>query len=194
MPPVDGWLAAGRVGRPHGLDGSFHVTRPRPGLLALGTRVRVGGGGGQPAEVVRRAGTDDRPIVRLAGVDGREAAEALRGAELWVARAAAPALGEDEWYAEDLAGLRVVDGTRAVGVVARLVPLPSCEALEVVRGEGAEPLLVPLVRDCVRGVDVAGGVVDVDLAYLGDTLPGDLAAGGASAAGGDPAARATRSG
>ncbi len=27
------WLPAGRIGRPHGLDGSFHVTRPRPGLL-----------------------------------------------------------------------------------------------------------------------------------------------------------------
>ena len=35
------WLAAGRVGRPHGLDGSFHVTRPRGALLALGTVVKA---------------------------------------------------------------------------------------------------------------------------------------------------------
>jgi 16S rRNA processing protein RimM len=168
------WLQGGRVGRPHGLDGSFHVTRPRAALLPLGAVVRVAG---REAEIVRRAGTAERPILRLAGVDGREAAERLRGEDLLVARGAAPALGEDEWYAEDLVGLRVVDGEREVGTVARLVGLPSCEALEVVRhprGAGGPPVLVPLLRDCVRSVDVAGGVVDVDLRYLGDTLPQDL--------------------
>jgi 16S rRNA processing protein RimM len=93
------WLAAGRVGRPHGLDGSFHVTRPRGGLLLLGGTVRVDG---SDLEIVRRAGTDERPILRLAGRDGRAAAEALRGEELLVARDRAPALDADEWYAEDL--------------------------------------------------------------------------------------------
>ena len=87
------WLAGGMVGRPHGLDGSFHVLAPRPALLALGATVRVGG---REREIVRRAGTDERPILRLAGVDDREAAEALRGAELLVPRATAPPLEEDE--------------------------------------------------------------------------------------------------
>ena len=161
------WLAAGRVGRPHGLDGSFHVTRPRGTLLALGTTVRVGDG---EAEIVRRAGTDERPILRLAGHDGREAAEALRGLDLRVHRASAPELEEDEWYAEDLEGCRVVDGAVEVGHVRRMVALPSCEALEVQRDD-APDLLVPLVRDAVRSVDVATGVVDVDLAFLGEQEP-----------------------
>ena len=173
-PPSSDWLVAGRVGRPHGLDGSFHVTRPRPALLPLGGEVRVGD---RSAEIVRRAGTEDRPILRLGGFEGREAAEGLRGRELLVARAAAPPLEEDEWYAEDLVGLRVVDGGREVGTVARLVPLPSVEALEVERPGGGEALLVPLVRDCVREVDLDRRVVDVDLAFLGDTLPDDLASG-----------------
>ena len=156
------WLAAGRVGRAHGLDGSFHVTRPRGALLALGATVRVGGA---EAEIVRRAGTEERPILRLAGHEDRAAAEALRGSDLLVHREAAPPLGEDEWYAEDLAGCRVVDGELAVGRVRRLLVLPSCEALEVERADGND-LLVPLVRDAVRSVDVADGVVDVDLAFL----------------------------
>jgi 16S rRNA processing protein RimM len=156
------WLAAGRVGRPHGLDGSFHVTRPRGALLALGAVVRVGDA---EAEIVRRAGTDERPILRLAGHEDRAAAEALRGSDLLVDRGAAPALGEDEWYAEDLEGCRVVDGSVEVGRVRRLLALPSCEALEVER-EGRGDLIVPLVRDAVRSVDVADGVVDVDLAFL----------------------------
>ena len=156
------WLSAGRVGRPHGLDGSFHVTRPRGALLALGATVRVGD---EEAEIVRRAGTDARPILRLAGYEDRGAAEALRGRDLLVHRTAAPVLGEEEWYAEDLEGCRVVDGEVVVGRVRRLLALPSCEALEVERDGGSE-LLVPLVRDAVRSVDVAVGVVDVDLRFL----------------------------
>jgi 16S rRNA processing protein RimM len=163
------WLTGGRVGRPHGLDGSFHVTLPRPALLVPGATVRVGD---RDTEIVRRAGTDERPIVRLAGFEGRDAAEALRGTDLLVPRAAAPPLEEDEWWASDLVGCRVVDGEREIGAVARLVALPSCEALEV-RGAGTE-FLVPLVRDAVRSVDVPAKRIDVDLACLGDTAPAAL--------------------
>ena len=158
------WLSGGRVGRPHGLDGSFHVTRPRPALLALDAEVRVAG---TVARIVRRAGTDERPIVRLSGFEGREAAERLRGQELLVAREAAPPLEEDEWWAEDLEGCRVTDGPVAVGVVRRLMARPSCEVLEVAR-EGAPALLVPLVRDAVRAVDIDARRIDVDLAFLGE--------------------------
>ena len=162
--PVPEWLVAGRIGRPHGLDGSFHVTRVRPQLLGLGDVVRVGE---REAEIERLAGTEDRPIVRLTLAATREAIEALRGEELLVPRAVAPPLEEDEWYASDLQGLRVVDGATEIGVVSRLVPLPSCEALEVARADGRE-LLVPLVRDAVRSVDLEAGNVDVDLEFLGE--------------------------
>jgi len=165
-PSSEEWLAGGRVGRPHGLDGSFHVVDARAALLEPGMTVRVAG---REAEVVRRAGTDERPIVRLAGFDGRDAAEGLRGLELLVPRSVVPPLEDDEWWAEDLEGCRVVDGERELGRVARLVPLPSCEALEVTGG--GEDFLVPLVRDAVRSVDIERKVVDVDVAFLGDTAP-----------------------
>jgi 16S rRNA processing protein RimM len=109
---------------------------------------------------VRRSGTDAKPLLRLEGVGSRAAAEALKGEPILVARELAPPLEEDEWWAEDLVGLRVVDGTREVGVVERVLSLPSCDVLEV--GE----LLIPLVSDAVRDVDVSAGVVDVDLAFL----------------------------
>ena len=172
MTGAQDWLAGGRVGRPHGLDGSFHVLEPRAALLELGATVRVGD---RETEIVRRAGTDDRPIVRLDGVDTREAAGALRGVELLVPRSAAPPLEDDEWWAEDLVGCRVVDGARELGRVERLMPLPSCEALEVAAGD--ETFLVPLVRDAVRSVDVAAKLIDVDVAFLGDTAPESARAG-----------------
>ncbi len=71
------------MGRAHGLDGSFHVTSPRPRLLTLGMPTDLG-------EIVRRVGTDERPVIRLQGLETREAAEALHGQPLQVALKDAP--------------------------------------------------------------------------------------------------------
>jgi 16S rRNA processing protein RimM len=84
-----------------------------------------------------------------------------------VARSEAPELGPDEWWAEDLVGCTVHDGERLVGTVRRLVELPSCEVLEVERAAGSE-LLVPLVSDAVREVDLERRAIDVDLRFLGE--------------------------
>jgi 16S rRNA processing protein RimM len=157
-------LEAGRVGRPHGLDGSFHVTRPDARLLEGRGELLLDG---RPVEVERRAGTSGRPILRLAGHATREAAEALRGAQLSVPADQAPALEEGEYWAHELEGCAVVDGDRAVGEVRRMLPLPSCEALEVARAEGGE-LLIPMVRDAVRSIDVRARRIDVDLSFLGE--------------------------
>jgi 16S rRNA processing protein RimM len=155
-------IAAGRVGRPHGLDGSFHVTRAVGDMLAEGTPVEVAG---RSLRVERRAGTAERPIVRLEGCARREDAEALRGETLRVADELAPPLADDEYAAEELEGCAVVDGDREVGFVSRLVVLPSCEALEVQRADGAE-LLVPMVRDAIRAIDRDGRRIDVDMGFV----------------------------
>jgi 16S rRNA processing protein RimM len=120
---------------------------------------------GRPARIERRAGTDARPILRLEGHGSREAADALRGEPLLVPASALPELGEDEWWAHELEGCRVTDGEREIGVVRRMRALPSCEVLEVDRTGGGE-LLVPLVSDAVRDVDVPGRRIDVDMAFI----------------------------
>jgi 16S rRNA processing protein RimM len=165
VPP--GWLHAGTVGRPHGLDGSFHVVAANPLLLVLGAAVRISTSA-EDRLVTRRAGTEARPILRLEGYDDRTAAQTLSGADLLVERAAAPQLEEDEWWAEDLEGCAVIDAGRPVGVVRRLLALPSCEVLEVEREAAGGELLVPLVSDAVRSVDLERREIDVDLAFLGE--------------------------
>lgn len=157
-------LHAGRVGRPHGLDGSFHVTQPRAALLDLGRVVILAG---RPEEIVRRSGTDARPIVRLEGFTTREQVEAARGTDLLVPQDEAPELEEDEWWPEELEGCTVHDGEREVGEVRALLALPSCEVLAVRRPRGGE-LLVPLIRDAVRAVDVEARRIEIDLAFLGE--------------------------
>jgi 16S rRNA processing protein RimM len=161
-------LGAGRVARPHGLDGSFYVTGARPRLLSLGTVVMVAG---REAAIVRRAGTEQRPIIRLDGVEDRAAAEELRGLELSVQAAQAPALSEGEWWAHELQECEVFDGERRLGAVTRLIELPSCEALEVELGHGEEPLLVPMVKEAIIRVEVKSRRIEVDAEFLGLQQP-----------------------
>lgn len=145
-------VSAGRVGRAHGLDGSFYMDAAAR-ELAEGAEVEVAG---VPRRVERVAGTAQRPLLRLAGVDAREAAAELRGAELLV-EDDAPA--EDELLVDDLVGCRVLE----MGVVVRVIQAPSCDVLELDDGR-----LVPLVSDAIRRVDVQAREVEVDLRFLGE--------------------------
>lgn len=156
-------LGAGRVGRAHGLDGSFHVLEPNPALLTPGQRLLLAS---SEVVLVDRKGTAERPIVRVDGLGDRAAAELVRGERLLVHRNDAPALGEDEWWAEDLEGCEVRSGARQVGTVTSLMMLPSCEAIEVERSDGSR-LLVPLVSDAVLAVDVERREIEIDLRFLG---------------------------
>jgi 16S rRNA processing protein RimM len=157
-------MVVGRVGRPHGLDGSFYITRPRARFLSMGIAVEIAGS--QSAPIVRLAGTAQRPIVRLEGVESREGAEALRGSELSVDSRDAPKLEEGEWWSHELEGCEVFDGEELLGRVQRMIELPSCEALEVEPRAGGALFLVPMVKDAVRVVDPAGRRIEVDASFL----------------------------
>ena len=118
---------------------------------------------GRRVALTRRAGTPEKPILKIEGSASREDAEALRGSELCIPQEEAPPLAEGEFWASDLAGCRVTDGDREVGVVERMIALPSCEALQV--GDR----LIPLVRDAIRSIDLDARRIDVDMAFLGQS-------------------------
>lgn len=151
-------IVVGKVGKPHGLDGSFHVIDPMPAALTVGAVVALGEG---EAEVIGRKGTEAAPILRLSVATDRTAVEAIRGAAMTVARTEVPALAADEYWADDLVGCAVVASGRELGTVERMVAYPSCEVLVV----GAH--LIPMVRDAVRSVDTAARRIEVDAAFLG---------------------------
>ena len=140
-------MTAGRVGKPHGLDGSFYVDRPRH-ELPEGVEVMLAG---RAHRIVRRAGTDERPLIRLTDMDDPGG---LRGELLLVE----DELGEEEWLASELVGLRVP----GMGTVVQVVDAPSCSVLELDDGT-----LIPLVSDAVRSVDLEAGEIEVDRDFLG---------------------------
>jgi 16S rRNA processing protein RimM len=140
-------VSAGRVGRAHGRDGSFYVDGANH-PLPLDTAVVVGG---DERRVVRRAGTDRRPLVRLSGIEAREDVVAVSGEPLLVDNT----LDAGEWLAASLVGREVRD----LGRVRRVLDGPSCSLLELEDGT-----LVPFVSDAVVSV---GEVIDVDREFLG---------------------------
>jgi 16S rRNA processing protein RimM len=140
-------VTAGRVGKPHGLDGSFYVEGPRHALpegcsVALQSRSYT---------VERRAGTDQRPLIRLSGLSDPRP---HRGQALLVE----DELGEGEWLAADLAGLSVP----GMGSVARVVDSPSCSVLELEDGT-----LIPFISDAIERVDLEAGQIHVKPEFLG---------------------------
>jgi 16S rRNA processing protein RimM len=140
-------VTAGRVGKPHGLDGSFYVEGARH-ELPEGATVTIED---RTYSLERRAGTDERPLIRLAGVaDARPL-----GGELLLIE---DELAEDEWLASDLAGCRVP----GLGSVVRVVDGPSCSVLELEDGT-----LVPFVSAAVERVDLDAREIHVREGFHG---------------------------
>jgi 16S rRNA processing protein RimM len=105
--------------------------------------------------------------VKLEGVDDRAGVEALRGETISVPREEIGTLAQGEYLVDDLIGCEVVDGTEHVGVVGDVLLMPSADLLEVER-DAAVNLLVPLVADAVRAIDLEARRVDVDTRFLNE--------------------------
>ena len=138
-------MTAGRVGKPHGRDGSFYVEGAAH-ALPVGLTVLLQQ---LPHTVSRRAGTDDRPLICLSDVSEPGA---FRGELLLVDEQ----LGNDEWLASDLLH-SLVPGR---GRVVRVIDGPSCSVLELEDGT-----LVPFVSDAIRSVGPGEILVNED--FLG---------------------------
>ena len=143
--PGGALVRVGRVGRPHGVDGAFVIddASEEPSRFEVGAQLLVDG---ERATVVlsRQVGKGRRAVK----LDRR----AERGAELTVLRDALPSLDSGTYYVADLVGMEVVDDRGArVGFVRDVAPGPANDALELDTG-----VLLPLVEDCVREIDLEG--------------------------------------
>jgi len=135
-------VVVGRVGKPHGLDGSFVVedASDDPRWFEPGTRLCVEA---DEVEVVTAKRAGGRPVIQL---DRRVA----RGTQLEVERTALPPTDEDEYYVFELVGVDVVEeGGRALGKVATVTPGIANDVLELDSG-----LALPMVEECVRDIDL----------------------------------------
>ena len=156
MPERQVTLAA--VAGAHGIGGEVRLKVFADSLDSLKRHKRLYAGDRELKLASLRPGTGGA-IARFAGIDDRNAAEALRGALLSVPRAELPPLAEGEYYHADLIGLpcETADGAR-LGTVAAVENFGAGDLLEIERPDGRRAL-IPF-RD---------GIADL----VGDRIVGD---------------------
>jgi 16S rRNA processing protein RimM len=100
-------------------------------------------------------------IVSFEGVGDRDAAEALKGTELYVSRATLPGTNEQEFYHADLLGLRAEDELgRSIGKVIAVHNFGAGDVIEIVRDDNGS-VLMPFTREIVPTVDLEQGRIVV---------------------------------
>jgi len=154
----------GVVARPHGVSGELRVHRFNASSTLLLERDAVWLRRGEDVREHRVESArlhSGFVLLRLRGVEGRDAADLLRGVEVCVPRDALPPPDPDEVYLADLVGLqaRLADGSVA-GEIVDVISYPSADCLLLRTGEGDRE--VPLLKPYVRDVDLTARTVIVE--------------------------------
>ena len=159
-----GLLVLGRVLAAHGVRGEVALqsfTSEPEAIASYGPLTDTGSGARITILSLRpaRAGL----IARLQGIGDRNAAEALKGAELAVERSRLPAPAGNEFYHADLVGLavRLPDG-EAIGRVRGVENYGAGDLLAVRLEPSGREVLLPFNRAAVPTIDVAGGYLVAD--------------------------------
>ena len=165
MRPPDRLVLVGRFGAPQGVRGEVRVHSFTGEPLAIAGYGTLTDARRAKAFVFERQRVlkDDMLVVKVQGIETREAASALTGREIFVPRDRLPEPSADEFYYDDLVGLEAVsvDG-RAIGRVAAVSSYGAGDILEIAPEGGGEPLLLPFTRAVAPAIDFAAGKIVVE--------------------------------
>ena len=108
-----------------------------------------------------RATKPDEAVLSLSEVTDRTTAESLKGTELYVARDALPATGEEEFYHADLIGLRAEDvEDRVIGIVKAVHNYGASDVIEIEQ-PGGDTVLLAFTKETVPSIEIAKGRIVV---------------------------------
>jgi 16S rRNA processing protein RimM len=157
-------VTLGRISGVYGVRGWVKVhsyTEPRANVVGFARWLIRTPAGERTVEVEEGRAQGANVVAKLRGVDDRDAARDLVGADIAVERSELPACEPGEYYWADLEGLEVVTpaGDR-LGTVDHLVATGGHDVLVLA---GKPERLIPFVHGAViRGVDLAAGVIVAD--------------------------------
>jgi 16S rRNA processing protein RimM len=151
-------IRVARIGAAHGIRGEVKLwsfTQEPAAVADYGPLETQDGARRFEIESLRAA--KDHFVARLAGVETRAAAEALRNLDLYVPRERLPAIAEpDTFYHADLVGLAAVTADGSVlGTVKALHNFGAGDIIEIVPAAGGETLVLPFTAEVVPKVDLA---------------------------------------
>jgi 16S rRNA processing protein RimM len=146
----------------HGLKGEVKVKTFTAAPDALGEYGPLHAKDGRRFTVeALRAISDSEAVVTFAEVKDRNASEALKGTELFVARDKLPAAAGEEFYHADLIGLSAFDAEgRRIGAVRSIQNYGAGDVL-VIAADGGEDILIAFTKANVPEIDLANGRLTV---------------------------------
>lgn len=162
MTDTEDFLLIGTIVAPFGVRGQVKVKAftDRPDHIARNVRTILVGES-RTEHTLRRL-IEHKPGVLIAdihGVTSREAAEELRGEEVYIRAADAAPLDPDEYFIHDLIGLAAeTEDGQAIGKVRDVMETGAGNILVITR-QGSADALVPMVRDFIAALDIPGGKV-----------------------------------
>lgn len=165
MRPPDRLILIGVFGAPHGVRGEARVrsfTRDPRAIAAYGPLTDAARARRFALTLVRPL-KGDMLIVRIRGVETREAAAALNGVEMFARRNQLPRPSKDEFYYDDLVGLEAVSraGDR-LGRVTSLMNYGAGDILEIAPECAGEALLLPFTKRVAPTIDFVGGRIVIE--------------------------------
>jgi 16S rRNA processing protein RimM len=108
-----------------------------------------------------RISKEGEAVIAFEGIRDRNAAEALKGTELFVSRNALPEADDDEFYHADLIGLEAQDSEgRVIGKISALHNFGAGDVMEIALPDG-DHVLIAFTRETVPTINVAEGFVMV---------------------------------
>lgn len=163
MPKLNNPVQMAVIGAAHGIKGELRVKTFTGAPEALGDYGPLSTRDGRIFEVLSIRPAGNVAVVRFKGIDGRTAAEALTGTELFVDRSALPeSIEEDEFYQADLIGLAVkVDTGAVIGKVLAVQNFGGGDILDLMVGS-RKGVLIPFTQAAVPEVSITGGFVRID--------------------------------
>lgn len=167
----------GKITRPHGVRGRLvlRVDESIEDLVQPNLSIEVRPPGAEAGTEHKIAACDRHGtglLVKLRGLDDRNAAAELSGSEVWLDRSAIPELEDGEYYDFDVVGAQVVtaDGT-VIGTVTEIM-ITGANDVYVAKGERGE-VLIPAVDVAVLEIDPDAGRIVVDADALEYQSPED---------------------
>lgn len=160
---MDDSIILGHVVKPFGIKGGVFVfmLNDESDTLVVGKHV-VLKKPRQPDRTVTVSEIMDGGRVFFSEVTDRDAADELRGSELWMDRADFPALADDEYYLTDLAGARVYDvGMNFVGEIVGFSSNGPQTLFEIMTTSGHQAS-VPSVKPIIQKIDFVEKLVVID--------------------------------
>ena len=154
-------LEIGRVSKAHGILGELRVVPHWEGSDALlhAEQIWLVLNGHSAVHRIERARAVPRAyLVKLHGVDDRNAAEALHGATVSVRREVLPPLEPGEYYLADLVGAKLTGPDGEVGEVTAVVSHPTVDVV-VVRLPDGKTVEQALSPPWLSHVDAAARVI-----------------------------------